>query len=566
MAATIITSEQSIPIDTIFRVSAGPGAGKTHWLIRHIEDVLHQPSKLGKMGKVACITYTNVGKDTVMGRISAYKDKIEVCTIHSFLYNYIVKPYLHFIAEEEGFNISLLVGDDDRVLTSYSVCNEIVHKSKSNYINSNNFSTLTSAIKNIKWVFGNNGELECKIQDKWKYKIGRYSIKDNICLIYKKIAWREGVMHYDDVMYFAYRLVSKYPFLLKVIVHKFPYCFIDEFQDSTPIQVNLIKKIGQAGAVVGVIGDSAQSIYGFTGVSPALFNAFKIKGIKDYQIEDNHRSSRQIIDLLNTIRIDLKQNCTSGIKDGALPRILVGEKYACYERSKLLSNDDVYALTYRNVDANLMKEGSSTEIIDGHLIDKIEDVDYDRSRLIANFIKAIEHARVGDFKKAGDLFKIINIPIKYIPILTIDLLKSYDTYSGGSVSDFYKYINETFQLGGTGLRKGKAMTFYEKHTYKDLALCVSPEGNEGEQRTIHKSKGDEFDNVCLFLSKEESIEFLIRPQLNENESHRVYYVALSRAKRNLFISVPTLSKEREEQLKKLPLEIVYIKGEDNELF
>lgn len=35
--ATSITSDDLIPIEQHFRVSAGPGAGKTHWLINHIK-------------------------------------------------------------------------------------------------------------------------------------------------------------------------------------------------------------------------------------------------------------------------------------------------------------------------------------------------------------------------------------------------------------------------------------------------------------------------------------------------------------------------------------------------
>ena len=38
--AIIITSEQTIPIDEPFKVCAGPGAGKTHWLINHIKNVV----------------------------------------------------------------------------------------------------------------------------------------------------------------------------------------------------------------------------------------------------------------------------------------------------------------------------------------------------------------------------------------------------------------------------------------------------------------------------------------------------------------------------------------------
>ncbi len=61
------------------------------------------------------------------------------------------------------------------------------------------------------------------------------------------------------------------------------------------------------------------------------------------------------------------------------------------------------------------------------------------------------------------------------------------------------------------------------------------------QRTIHKAKGDEFDNVMICLGDEKALGFFLQPDLLNKESHRVYYVAASRAKEKLFFSIPLLS-------------------------
>jgi len=44
-----------IDIEQHFRVSAGAGAGKTHWLTEHIKNVLHRSDRLAKTRKIACI-------------------------------------------------------------------------------------------------------------------------------------------------------------------------------------------------------------------------------------------------------------------------------------------------------------------------------------------------------------------------------------------------------------------------------------------------------------------------------------------------------------------------------
>lgn len=130
---TEINSEDRIPVDCHFKVTAGPGAGKTHWLINHIKNVLAHSDRLGKCGKIACITYTNVGVDTIVRRLGLTTKGVEVCTIHSFFYNNIVKPYLWLIADDEGFNLDLLKGEDDRFDLSYSTLEAIKKESNQRY-------------------------------------------------------------------------------------------------------------------------------------------------------------------------------------------------------------------------------------------------------------------------------------------------------------------------------------------------------------------------------------------------------------------------------------------------
>ena len=82
--ANSITSDDLIPIEQHFRVSAGPGAGKTHWLINHMKNVLHTSLRLGKTRKIACITYTNIAVLTILSRLGTSSNSVEVSTIHSF--------------------------------------------------------------------------------------------------------------------------------------------------------------------------------------------------------------------------------------------------------------------------------------------------------------------------------------------------------------------------------------------------------------------------------------------------------------------------------------------------
>ena len=549
--AITISSEDRIPVDCHFKVTAGPGAGKTHWLINHIKNVLAHSDRLGKCGKIACITYTNVGVDTIVRRLGLTTKGVEVCTIHSFFYNNIVKPYLWLIADDEGFNLDLLKGEDDRFDFSYPTLEAIKKECNQQYAKDD---LLKFAIRNARWRIDEHGDIVCKPKHAMKANARGTFLSSKTYLAYKKQAWAKGLMHYDDVIYFAYRLFERIPFIQEVIARKYPFLFIDEFQDSHPIQVGLIKKLSERGSIIGVIGDPAQSIYQFLGADVTQFNTFALPHLQEYVISGNRRSTIKIVDFLNSIRGDLQQVPHRTVQ-GEVPVLLVGSHIDNYQKVQEIVGTDVYALSYDNLNANSLKKMMNANVQDIHLIDNIIDSNEERKTVVATYIKALEHAKAKNFKKAFDLLARLDVDIKDAVVKIQILLSSYDDISKMSLYEFYDYLNITFGLSMATLKKGQAQTFYNSHQYSQLAMCVNHEDDDGIQRTIHKAKGDEFDNVMVCLGDEKALDFFLQPDLSNNESHRVYYVAASRAKERLFFSIPLLSNGIRKKIEKLGIEI-----------
>lgn len=61
--------------------------------------------------------------------------------------------------------------------------------------------------------------------------------------------------------------------------------------------------------------------------------------------------------------------------------------------------------------------------------------------------------------------------------------------------------------------------------------------------------------MFIILKEEDDLGFLLSPDLNGNNAHRVYYVAASRAIKRLFINVPTLSVENRLRFQGKPINI-----------
>jgi DNA helicase-2/ATP-dependent DNA helicase PcrA len=546
MSITTINSDTKIiDIDSHFKVSAGPGAGKTYWLINHIKNVLHNSEKLFRTRKIACITYTNIAVETILKRLGTSSEQVEVSTIHSFLYKNIVKPYAIFIASEFGLNVAEMDGHDDIILSNYSFLQE--WKTRTGQQRINDDKKVVEAFSKLKWKI-ESGVL--KVKTDYPILIGKYPIKNDSYLEYKKMMWGKGLIHHDDVLFFSFQIINKFPFVLNILNAKFPYIFIDEFQDSNPIQVEIFKKLGILDSKIGLIGDVAQSIYKFQGADYTQFQTFSLPAMNEYILNENHRSSNEIIDTLNSIRKDITQVKIRDISV-AKPIIFIGDMTLALRAAKIkCSNERIYTLSRNNITSNAMKAEINGSVLDSKLLEKLKEIDSNtkRSNLIYSSIKAIAYAKENKFKDAikeferlfnhrSDKIKGKRKALKYITIL----LDKYSEFENGTLLEFADFVRTNLKPELTKLSKGAIKEFYENNALKKLLLCVSIPEDMSLHKTIHKAKGDEFDNVLLVLKDEKDIDFIFEQNLLSNEEHRINYVAISRAKNRLFISVPIMS-------------------------
>ncbi|AQW92884.1 MULTISPECIES: UvrD-helicase domain-containing protein [Elizabethkingia] len=541
-------------IDTThhFKVSAGPGAGKTFWVVNHIKNVIQNSKILTASKKILCITYTNTAAETIQNRLGSSSLQVEVLTIHSFLYNHLIKPYISFIAESYDFEVSSLDGHDDTIHSNYQFIQEWKTKTKQLRIKDDN--AIIAAFERMRWKLDND---ELIVKPDYPMKADDYAIKNTSYYEYKKMAWTKGTLHHDDVLFFAFHILKKFPYISKVISSKFPYIFIDEFQDSNPIQVSIIKNFAKL-STIGVIGDIAQSIYEFQGADSKQFQTFNLNNSKTYHLNKNRRSSNEIIDFLNIIRTDLKQDYHRNISFPK-PILFVGDMVEALKQAKTnCPGENIHTLAWDNLTSNAMKIEINGSSLDRELLKKLKQIDSNshRANLIYHSINAIALAKESKFKEA---IKFLEKYITYkndkiggkkkaLRYLT-KMLKNFDAYKNSSLLEFSNYLKTEIDNSLAKVTAGKAKEFYESNSFQNLFLCVNILEDTSLNRTIHKSKGDEFRNVLLVVKDQKNLEFIHSPKLHEKEEHRIYYVGVSRAQNRLFICVPTLDNETEELLK-----------------
>ncbi|RFA31966.1 DNA helicase II [Virgibacillus dokdonensis] len=574
----IINSQTKLKIEQDFKVEAGPGAGKTEFLVNHIKNVIQTSERLERMRKIACITYTNTAVETVLQRLGkSVSNRVDVSTIHSFLYRNVVKPYCSFLPKEYEVCIRKLNGHNDPVVINKYVrewlnngnFKGLKHPNTKNQLS--NMPTLNKALQNwllsMKSSYKNNeiqfvcDNTKAKASDKKNGNMiginkANLNILEKELLSYKKTYWKNGIIDHEDILFLSHVLIRDYPFILTVLSAKYPYFFIDEFQDTSQVQAFIIDEIRKRDCTVGIIGDKAQAIYGFQGAQVTLFEKFQVEPINSHTIIENHRSSYQIVTFLNSIRKDINQESCNDIEDIDVS-ILIGDRNKTYtEAANSCNNELLTSLSRDNITSNAMKMKLEGKDFDRKLIDKFEQIDSNslRRNTIVPLIKAIELSKNTKYKDAikiiDRIFKDKNNPKKLALYTLSKMMSCYEQYSNGTLMDFYNLVCSNLEIKLSGFNNGQIKDFYENTLYNNMAICVNIIEDTSNHITIHKAKGAEFKNVFV-IGNQDTINLLLQPDLTNNEEQRIFYVAMSRAKKKLFIQFDNLDIEYEESLKKL---------------
>ncbi|UTH14072.1 ATP-dependent helicase [Macrococcus equipercicus] len=260
-------------IDGPLLVTAGPGSGKTRVLTQRIINIVQS-----KNARVLALTFSNKAAKEIQERIEEdLYEKVEIGTIHSFCLEIVLN---------KGNQIGL--PDNMTIIEDYN----------------DKLELLDQAIKSLSL------ELNIKfVSDKIKkYKqnlilpemISKTEEEQDIILIYEtynNILFANRVLDFDDILFYAYRILIEKPRIAKNYMRYYKYLMVDEAQDLNLTQYRVIKALTQNFSNIMMVGDSSQSIYGFNGSDSKIMTENFVKDFhpREIQLRENFRSSANII-------------------------------------------------------------------------------------------------------------------------------------------------------------------------------------------------------------------------------------------------------------------------------
>ena len=291
--------------NNFYKINAPAGSGKTYFISKTVNDILNNEPFV----KILCITYTNRASEVMKDRIIS--PNVEISTIHSFL-NDFLKPFF----------------SNDKIINFYFE----IYKEE------------------IKTTLDNGGNLVEWYKERFSVDgdVSEEIIKSNLKIYYNERQSSfvlDGGLSHDDLLYFSFKLIERFPKIGFKLREMYNYIFIDEVQDtSTEVLRFFYNSAGGSSTKVYFLGDKMQEIYNkYDGSFESEFSEFDSSLSQTFTT--NYRSSEEIVDLLNHLYLSdsrVTQNSNKG-KKGQLPQLVFTDNIEGF----LSNTSEVYEKFYK---------------------------------------------------------------------------------------------------------------------------------------------------------------------------------------------------------------------------
>lgn len=295
-----VQRQAATAIDGPLLVVAGPGSGKTRVLTYRIAHIIEQGAA---PWEVLALTFTNKAAREMKERIEKVVGK-RASNIWAGTFHSLFARILRVEAEHIGYpsNFTIYDTDDTKSLIGQIIKGMNLDKTvyQANAIKNRISSAKSSLVTPI--LYAKNEELLS--QD----RAAKMPLVHKIYAQYVARCKKAGAMDFDDLLFRLFELLQNHPEVAKKYRQKFKYVLVDEFQDTNTLQYAIVKKLvhyPDSPRNICVVGDDAQSIYAFRGATIQNIldfeRDFADHGIKTFKLEQNYRSTENIVAAANAV-------------------------------------------------------------------------------------------------------------------------------------------------------------------------------------------------------------------------------------------------------------------------
>ncbi|MDR3203610.1 MAG: ATP-dependent helicase [Deltaproteobacteria bacterium] len=278
-------------IDGPLLVKAGPGSGKTRVLTERVKRLLI----VNKRSKVLALTFSNMAAEEIRLRLETDREvgdaikRVTIGTIHSFCLEIIQsRGYLIGLRPD----ISLFENETDRIAILRSVISDKAGIEMNLQRQGDPKTFIARCLSAI---------------SEFKRSLMVPESCDPISAIYRQYndaLFNQNAMDFDDILFYAYRILADNLNVVKLYNSVYRFICIDESQDLNNAQYNIIRILCSFYFYnIMLVGDENQSIYAFNGSNSKYMSELFVRDFKPtiYKLEENFRSAKQIIRFSNSL-------------------------------------------------------------------------------------------------------------------------------------------------------------------------------------------------------------------------------------------------------------------------
>lgn len=298
-------SRAAAHLDGPCMVIAGPGSGKTFTILQRIEQLL---KKGVRPEEILVITFTRYAAKEMRQRFyEARRGKplpVTFGTFHGIYYGILRWAY--------GWDASCLLDESRRY--------ELLEKAYRESLTGDFLREDTEEKKDLLKELGDeiSRVANCGWTASYVPKATDRQRFLKICRSYQQLKRRENKIDFDDMLILCRNLLRDHPDILRKWQKRFSYILVDEFQDSNPVQYEVLKLLAAPRNNLFVVGDDDQSIYGFRGAKPHIMQSF----LKDFPtagricLEVNYRSTAHIVSGASRVIRHNRERFAKNIRSG----------------------------------------------------------------------------------------------------------------------------------------------------------------------------------------------------------------------------------------------------------
>ena len=276
-------------------VLAGAGSGKTRVLTYRIANLIENCGV--KPWSILALTFTKKAAREMKERtdklLGLEDSDLWITTFHSSCVR-----FLRYDIDRLGYDPRFTIYDDQ---DQNSLISELMkqcgidEKRLSKAAVRSKISEAKNSGENVEqYLYSANGELDSKVIDVYR--------------LYQKRLKAANALDFDDLLLKTVELFSTCPDVLEKYRRKFQYVLVDEYQDTNAPQYRIIQLLCSEHRNICVVGDDDQSIYGWRGADIRNILDFEkdFPGAKVVRLEQNYRSTKQILDCANKVIVNNK--------------------------------------------------------------------------------------------------------------------------------------------------------------------------------------------------------------------------------------------------------------------